>query len=54
MFYVHDFEIVLPVAHIHLENYHSLQGLSSSVVKGRYTKNFQSAEQYKKINLGTK
>lgn len=39
---------VLPVAQIHLENYHSLQGLNTSVVKGGYTKNFQSAEQCKK------
>ena len=39
---------VLPVAQVHLENYHSLQCLSTSVVKGRYTKNFQSAEQCQK------
>jgi hypothetical protein len=39
------FNTMLPVAQIHLENYHFLQGLSTSVVKGRCRKNFQSAEQ---------
>ena len=48
VFWAQFWNTVLPVTQIHLENYHSLQGLSTSVVKGRYTENFQSAEQCKK------
>lgn len=39
------FNTMLPVAQIHLENYHFLQGFSTSVVKGRCRKNFKAAEQ---------